>query len=115
MFHKRLAALRKEKSMTQQEVADAINIARATYAQYEIGRREPDYETLKKIAHLLNCTTDYLIGRSDTPRSYEQQKDLELIIKENNLQYQGSPLTQDEKQSVLGFIKLALNTIRGKK
>lgn len=115
MFSKRLVELRKEKGLTQQEVANAINIVRATYAQYEIGRREPDFETLKKIAQLFDCTTDYLLGRTSMRKPYEYQQDLEIILKENNLQYDGTVLTDEEKHSVLDFIKLAINTIRNKK
>lgn len=63
-----LLGLRKNKGMTQQEVADAIQVARNTYTQYELGRRLPDYETIKKLAAYHNVTVDYLLhhGPSDT-------------------------------------------------
>lgn len=37
----RLKQLRKDKGLTQQEFADKLNIQRATYAKYEVGRNEP--------------------------------------------------------------------------
>jgi len=69
MFAERLTKLRKAKKLTQQELADKLNISRATYAQYEIGRRKPDYETLEKLADYFNVSIDYLLGRTDIPES----------------------------------------------
>lgn len=64
MLGKRLVGLRKIKNLTQQQVADDLKISRGTYGHYEIGRREPDFDTLEKIADYFNVTTDYLLGRS---------------------------------------------------
>lgn len=61
----RLNELRNEKKWTQEDMANRVGIARTTYAMYEQGKRNPDYETLQKIADLFEVTTDYLLGRSD--------------------------------------------------
>lgn len=61
----RLIGLRKEKKMTQREVADKLGIARTTYSGYENGSREPDNDTLQKLADFFGCTLDYLLGRSE--------------------------------------------------
>lgn len=65
LIGKRLSNLRKEKELTQEEFSALINISRSTYAQYEINRREPDYEILKRIADFYGVTTDYLLGRTN--------------------------------------------------
>ena len=53
--------LREEKEITQQKLADVLNINRVTLTGYEIGRRTPDVYTLKKIADYLEVTIDYLL------------------------------------------------------
>lgn len=58
----RLKQLRAKKDITQGVVADVVGISRATYAHYEINKREPDFETLKKMADFFNVSTDYLLG-----------------------------------------------------
>lgn len=68
MFNIRLKELREEKKLTQQEVADYLSMSRSTYAQYEIGRREPDFGTLSKLADFFGVTGDYLLGRDSILR-----------------------------------------------
>lgn len=69
MFSERLAYLRKNKKLTHQNMADSLGITRQGYGYYENGKREPDLNTLQKLADLLETTTDYLLGRTDDPAS----------------------------------------------
>jgi transcriptional regulator with XRE-family HTH domain len=64
-FSDRLKELRKEKNLTQEDLAKILEISRSTIAGYETERKEPDYETLKKIADFFNVSIDYLLGRTD--------------------------------------------------
>ncbi|AFK85868.1 MULTISPECIES: helix-turn-helix domain-containing protein [Thermoanaerobacterium] len=64
-FSDRLKELRKEKNLTQEDLAKILEISRSTIAGYETERKEPDYETLKKIADFFNVSIDYLLGRID--------------------------------------------------
>lgn len=66
-FPERLAKIRSDFKMTQQELADKVGVSRGTIGMYEIGQRDPDTDTLIKIAQVFNVTTDYLLGRTDTP------------------------------------------------
>lgn len=68
MFEKRLRALREEQGFqSQQALADALGVAQSTVANWECGRREPNYETTLKLADFFQVTVDYLMGRSDDP------------------------------------------------
>lgn len=61
----RLRQLRKEKGLTQKEVATALNINMMTYAHYELGDREPSISMLKLLCDFFDVSADYLIGRCD--------------------------------------------------
>ncbi|SFT03813.1 helix-turn-helix domain-containing protein [Marininema halotolerans] len=74
----RLRYLRKSKKLTQEEVARAIGIPRTTYTGYENGNREPDFETLQKLADFYNVSADYLLGRDHSQSSSDT---LEFDIK----------------------------------
>ncbi|HCU0850052.1 TPA: helix-turn-helix transcriptional regulator, partial [Listeria monocytogenes] len=65
MFSKRLSELRKKKGFSQYKLADELGFSRGQVANYEQGTREPDYQTLLKIAEFFNVSTDYLLGRDD--------------------------------------------------
>ena len=56
-----LKNLRKARNLSQTEVAHDINISRATYNNYELDKRQADYETLLKLAEYFDTTVDYLI------------------------------------------------------
>ncbi|MGG3773061.1 helix-turn-helix domain-containing protein [Heyndrickxia faecalis] len=81
MFGKRLSALRKQKGLSQYELADRLGYSRGQIANYEQGKREPDYETLRKIADFFDVTTDYLLGRTDIRTLNEEDDSLAEINK----------------------------------
>ena len=56
----RLKTLRLQHNMTQQYVADSINVARTTVAGYETKNRQPSHEKLNDLADLFNVSIDYL-------------------------------------------------------
>ncbi len=60
----RLKELRTAKGMTQSEVAKLIGYSSLSYARYEKGEREPDINTLCKLADYFEVSVDYLIGRT---------------------------------------------------
>ncbi|MED3183417.1 MULTISPECIES: helix-turn-helix domain-containing protein [Bacillus cereus group] len=62
MFGTRLYTLRKERKLRQEDMAKQLGIARTTYAMYEQGNREPDYNTLIKLATFFEVSIDYLLG-----------------------------------------------------
>jgi len=54
--------LREKKGLTQQALADALNIGKSAIALYETEKRQPDPDTLRKLAKFFHCSTDYLLG-----------------------------------------------------
>jgi len=72
---KRLVILRNKKGLTQEQIALIFKMSRSTYAQYEVDRRKPDYDTLKMFADYFNVSTDYLLGLTDDPVPYEKNNE----------------------------------------
>lgn len=62
MFSSRLCELRKNRGLTQQTLADVIEVSQQTVAQWEKGSREPNLEKLIALAKLFGVTLDYLVG-----------------------------------------------------
>lgn len=57
-----IAELRKEKSLTQQELADKLNVTDRAISHWENGRRLPDISLLKELGEVFNVTIDELIS-----------------------------------------------------
>jgi transcriptional regulator with XRE-family HTH domain len=74
MLGERLSNLRKNKGLSQYELADRLGFSRGKLANYEQGSRQPDYDTLQKIADYFDVSTDYLLGREDSTQSNEKKE-----------------------------------------
>jgi len=91
VLRKRLVQLRKSSGLSQYELAEKLNFSRGKYANYEQGTRQPDYETLDKLADFYNVTTDYLLGRSNDPNqnldeNFDPLEELKQFMIDNNMQ-----------------------------
>ena len=63
------------------ELGKKFGLAESTISGYENEAREPDFETLVKFADFFDCSIDYLLGRTDVPRTHVplSEKDKELL------------------------------------
>ena len=61
----KLKQKRTEVKMTQTDVAQALGIHQVAYGNYELGKRMPKPEMLKRIAQLFHCTVDELLEDED--------------------------------------------------
>ena len=82
--------------MTQKEVADSIGVAKSTYSLYESGNREPNVQTIKKIADTLNVSADDLLGLNEQPTTMAAHFD-------------GDEYTEDELDEIRQFAAFVKN------
>jgi len=77
MFAQKLAQLRASSGMSQQQVADKLEIARATYSNLEGGKRSPTLEQINAIAELFEISPTTLIS-SDAYEAKEEVDEIHL-------------------------------------
>lgn len=65
MFSNILKDLRNERDLTQQKVANDLQISRSVISNYEAGSVEPTLSVIKKLAQYFNVSSDYLLGLKD--------------------------------------------------
>ena len=58
----RIKELRKQKKLTLRELAGLVGVAESTMSLYENGKREPDFQTLRRIADCLDTDIDFMLG-----------------------------------------------------
>jgi transcriptional regulator with XRE-family HTH domain len=63
----RIKRLRNENKMTQKQLSEKLSISESAVGMYERNEREPSFEIVSKLSELFKVTSDYLIGRTNTP------------------------------------------------
>ncbi|WP_103945815.1 helix-turn-helix domain-containing protein [Bacillus sp. ok061] len=102
----RLSELRKNKKWSLQDTADQLGIAKSTYAGYETGYRWPSLQSLSKIADLFDTSVDYILGRTDDPRSKDVIEIAELMKNpEKTISIDGESLSIDEIIEFIAFVR----------
>lgn len=80
MFAQRLKELRKEKHMTQVQLAELLGVSKGTVAMWEIGKREANFETLNALSTIFDRRIDYILGYSNDASSVElSESDIEQL------------------------------------
>ena len=108
MFSTRLAQLREELGLTRKEVAEKLNIDQTTYGKYELSKRQPDYDTLQKIASFFNVSVDYLLGRTNV-RNSNNNVDEDFPDDVKVLMRSVSKLTDKQKEIVKRLVQEFIN------
>lgn len=60
--------------MAQKQLAENLNLSPSALGNYIQGSREPDYETLMRIADYFHVTTDFLLGRACGPAASQSEE-----------------------------------------
>lgn len=101
-FGKRMAALRKEKKMTQDELARLLSTSISVIGRYERDEMTPSIDVAKNISNHLNTTVGYLLGETDKADLFKDPAMLQRLVE---LDRMGS----EDKNHILhvldGFIK----------
>lgn len=102
-FAIRLKELRKAKKLTQTDLAIILHLSHGAVAMWETNKRQPDNETLSKLADFFGVTVDYLLGREDritTPQNPIQ----EYTKEEKQLLSLITQMTDEEVEELSNFV-----------
>ena len=82
-FGTRLANLRKEHNLTQNDIADRLNISAQAVSKWETDLTSPDIDTLLNLADIFDITVDELLGKKKKETVYlpaEERKDINKMM-----------------------------------
>lgn len=104
-----LKKIRESKGISQATAARELNISRQTYNNYELGKREADYEMLLKLAEYFDTTVDCLISDKSNANNCSNQteiafdeNDQDLIILNRN----AKKLSPENRKKLLDMAKV---------
>ena len=113
MIGARLKNLRQKKGITQNELGAILGVGKTTISQYESETRSPDTNMLQRIADFFDVTSDYLLGRTDTPNTVtlegdqipESLRNVDVELIEMIKEAKESGLTKSELEEILEFAR----------
>lgn len=85
----KIKELRKEKKLTQEELAKKINVTKLTISRWERGERVPKSDKAQQLADLFNVSVAYMLGYTENSTFYEDEQVFEV---------DGNMLTTSEKR-----------------
>ena len=103
-FNNKLYELRKRKGLSQEELANRLNVSRQTVSKWEVGESSPDMEKLVAISELFDISLDELVldkvAKKEEPSEQIVKSELYSDIKEH-------VLTEDNKKKAKKGLKIA--------
>ena len=69
-YNERIREIRKERSLTQQKIADLLHIGQRTYSDYESGKTRIPIDNIMILARFYDVSMDYITGASDVRSNY---------------------------------------------
>ena len=89
----KISELRKKAGLSQKELGKKVNAAQNTVCNWENGNRTPDYESLKILANIFNCSVEYIMG--------EKNIDNTFLKTENESLFTTTPIELTEQEKTL--------------
>lgn len=109
----RLKELRLELGLSQQALADRLNVSQQTICKYENGMIEPNIDMLKTMAALFDVSVDYLIDGSPYAYKAEERTETELNQDELTLIQKYRSLRASSRTAVQQFMDEFLRLSEG--
>ena len=102
-FSEKLFTLRKAKNLTQEQLAEQLDVSRQSISKWESGQSTPDLEKIAALSAVLDVTTDYLLKPSEI-------NDLSVKTEMLEKQQQQIFIREEKRQRVLqaGLYSLAV-------
>lgn len=103
-FNNKLYELRKQKGLSQEELAGRLNVSRQTISKWEVGESAPDMDNLVSISELFGVSLDELV-LDKTPE--KEQPSVQVVSSELYSDIKEHVLTDDNKKKAKKGLKIA--------
>ena len=100
-FSEKLLTLRKAKDLTQEQLAEKLDVSRQSVSKWESGQATPDLEKIVALSTVFNVTTDYLLKSSEID-------DLSVKTEMLEKQQQMMLVREQKRHQIFGCVMYAL-------
>ncbi|WP_339212998.1 helix-turn-helix domain-containing protein [Solibacillus sp. FSL W8-0372] len=122
MIGARIKEQRQKNRYTQKMLADKVSASPQVISNWERGYTDPSAEDISRLSEVLDCSSDYLLGKSNNPTqtknskvfSDKDERDIAKRLKQfekeiensNGLAFDGEPMSEEAKESLLESMEL---------
>lgn len=129
-FKDMLKYLRSRDHLSQAELAAKLGVSKSTISMYEVGRREPDFETLETIADFFNVDMNFLLGKNTSENDndanfqagqFDIKKHIDIIMEsldgKDKIVFEGQEvnLTEQSKRMLRYAMEIAYEAAKNNK
>ena len=119
-FNENLKYLRKEAKLTQEQLAEKLNVSRQAVTKWESGQSLPDIQNLKEMADMFGVTMDALVGDIGTKKESVMNKKINdigyfifgivilFLFVINSISETVGSITGDENKKIISYIILGI-------
>ena len=100
-FSEKLLTLRKAKNLTQEQLAEKLNVSRQSISKWESGQAAPEMEKIVALSVIFDVTTDYLLKSSEID-------DLSVKTEMLEKQQQNMLIREQKQQQILGCVMYSI-------
>ena len=101
----RIAEIRRDRGLSQDELAELSTLSRISIARYETGKIEPGAKALGRIAEALEVPTDVLLGRSDISEENQGAKSEPRTIEARTVSAGMDKLPKEQREMILNMVR----------
>lgn len=116
-FNEMLKHLRLRDTLSQAELAEKLGVAKSTISMYEVGKREPDFETLEKISGIFQVDMNFLLGKEPKEESVyylsEDARDMAEFMFHHPEYKVLFDASRKVKKEDISFVRQMLDRMRG--
>lgn len=105
MIGQTIRDLRKQRKISQTELAKILHVSQQTVTAWETGKAEPSSSAISNLADYFNVTTDYLLGRPE--KKDDDKVDYVALDKalDNARSFDGEPMDDHDREILRGILK----------
>lgn len=107
MIGQTIRDLRKQKRISQTELAKTLHVSQQTVTAWETGKAEPSSSAISSLADYFNVTTDFLLGRPKKINNTDENTDYAALDKalDNARSFDGEPMDDHDRDILRGILK----------
>lgn len=107
-----LKMLREKKGITQVRLSVEVEVSQELISQYELGKSKPTIDNLLKLANYFNCSTDFLLQRTNNPLIVKDLNKSEIEVNDIANKYKNLNVSKKKLlKSYLAFLELPISDI----